>query len=148
MKKTLAIGLIAALALSACGGGGGGSPSTAAAVVPVVVVPPPYNYAALNGRYTCTATGKPIMTLDAVFSAANATVNISAGGINFGSAIYNDKVGMLGGYPYYSENIQLSTNAETLFWYNDQLTVVAGPQSNVPNYLGDNFTYVFYCHKN
>ncbi len=151
MNKTSIIVLIA-LALTACGGGGGGgggSTSTAPVVVapPPPPPPPPYNYTALNGRYSCVKTGSPIITLDAVFTATEATIKMSSVGLSFAPVVYKDKVGMVGGFPYYSQNTQLTSNAETLFWFNGQLTIVNGPQANVPNLLAQNFTSVFYCTK-
>ncbi len=155
LYKGLLIVLLTTLALVGCGGGNsGGTPQTGFIEVPGVIgINPPsggpgnptYNYAQHDGRYTCrSTTSSTVLTVDASFSALSVSFTEVTSGLKFG---YSEKVGFVNGRPYYSQGIALNTRAETAAFFNDNLTFVTGPASNVPNLLAEGYTSLRTCTK-
>ena len=142
--------IILALALStsflaACGGGGDDAPAGPVATVPAV--PAAYNYAVHDGAYDCTKSGTATkMSFTAKFSAASIMLTVTGlgAGIQFE---YKDKVGFVQGLPYYSHNIPLTSNAESAFFFNGNLTLVTTPAADVPDLFAQRPTSVMSCSK-
>lgn len=114
--------------------------SPSVAIKGYCVSPPPttgtgYNYAALDGTYSCNLFSGTPYDLQTTFSAIQLIAGLMVGNTVIKTYTYADNVGFLSGYPYYSRNLPLSSNAETVFFLNGQLTVVTGPASDVPNLL-------------
>ncbi len=119
------VAAMVAVAFAGCGGGGGDS--TATSQVRTVAA---FDYASLDGEYTCGTSTK--IKIGAALSSDELSVNWEL----FNEiVIYKDKVGFLDGFPYYSRNTPLTANAETFFFVDGKLKIVAGPAADVPTLL-------------
>ena len=127
MLKALRLAaLTSAIVMAGCGGGGGGAEPDPTQTTTKAA----YNYSALDGTYTCSSSGVDV-PLQAKFEVGQLEINWGY----LGSVVYKDKVGFLDGMPYYSRNTPLTSNAETIFFFNGRLTIVAGPAADVPSLL-------------
>lgn len=120
---------------------------TTAIVTTVVTTPATYNYAIHDGAYNCTKSGTTTpFNFTVKFSATS--VVITATGIGAGLKFeYKDKVGFVQGLPYYSQNIPLTSNAESAFFFNGSLMLVTTPAADVPDLFAQRPSSVMTCKK-
>lgn len=139
--------LFFSILLAGCGGGNGGSTPPAAVLTTIVTPPPAFKYAALNGSYSCSNYNySTTLNLTAIFTSTSVvftTTGIVAG-LKFE---YKDKVGMVLGMPYYSNNIPLTANAESAFFFNGNLVLVTTPAVDVPDLFAQRPTSTLNCTK-
>lgn len=120
---------------------------TPATVPAVVTAPTGYNYAIHDGAYDCTKSGTATkISFTAKFSATAVAMTVTGlgAGIQFE---YKDKVGFVQGLPYYSRNIPFTSNAESAFFFNGNLTLVTTPAVDVPDLFAQRPTSVMSCSK-
>jgi hypothetical protein len=122
-------------------GAGGGSTS-----LPVITTG--YNYAQHDGNYSCVKSGTTTaITFSAKFSASNLVITPNGVLAGLGSYTIKSKVGFINSLPYYSDNIELTSKAETYFFFNNNLTVINSPASDVPDLLFQRPTSTMNCKK-
>jgi hypothetical protein len=145
-----AVAMAASAFLVGCGGGGDTSSAatSGASTTPSTASTGSYYYAQHDGNYSCVATGTTTaVTFSAKFSASNLVITPNGVLAGFGSYTIKDKVGFISSLPYYSANTELTSNAETYFFFNNNLTIVAGPAADVPNLLAQRPKSVTNCIK-
>jgi hypothetical protein len=120
---------------------------TPATVPAVVTAPTGYNYAIHDGAYDCTKSGTGTkISFTAKFSATAVAMTVTGLGAGF-KFEYKDKVGFVQGLPYYSQNIPLTSNAESAFFFNGNLTLVTTPAVDVPDLFAQRPSSVMSCRK-
>ena len=109
--------------------------------------PTGYNYAIHDGTYDCTKSGTTT-TISFTTKFSSSAIAMAVTGLGAGLKFeYKDKVGFVQGLPYYSRSIPLTSNAESAFFFNGNLTLVTTPTVDIPDLFAQRPSSVMSCRK-